>query len=103
MFDNEFRIVASEASQAGHQVVINYGARSNDALLQQYGFWEAHNPDDRYVLADCAASLHAAGALPGGVELAQLRRLVAGDGALRDALAEVRRLRCLTWCCIPPG
>ena len=34
----------------GKEVRISYGARSNDALLQNYGFVERTNPHDVYVM-----------------------------------------------------
>lgn len=36
------------AWQAGEQVFISYGPRSNDHLLQRYGFVEPNNPNDVY-------------------------------------------------------
>ena len=34
------------------QVFISYGNKSNDLLMQQYGFVETNNPEDVYVLAN---------------------------------------------------
>lgn len=34
--------------EAGEQVFISYGRRSNDELLQRYGFVESDNPNDIY-------------------------------------------------------
>lgn len=34
--------------EAGEQVFISYGPRSNDHLLQRYGFVEPSNPNDVY-------------------------------------------------------
>lgn len=37
-----------KAWKAGEQVFISYGARTNDLLLQRYGFIEPDNPNDVY-------------------------------------------------------
>lgn len=41
---------ASRLPAAGDEITISYGARSNDQLLQYYGFVEADNPHDVYIL-----------------------------------------------------
>lgn len=40
--------VVQKGWEAGEQVFISYGPRSNDHLLQRYGFVEANNPNDVY-------------------------------------------------------
>ena len=42
--------VPNSAIPAGNQVFISYGPRSNDQLLQYYGFVERDNPHDVYVM-----------------------------------------------------
>jgi hypothetical protein len=37
---------------AGSEVLISYGKRSNDHLLQYYGFVEKDNPHDVYIIQD---------------------------------------------------
>lgn len=51
-FGNSYSLaIASGASVApGEQLYISYGARSNDQLLQYYGFVEPDNPHDVYVM-----------------------------------------------------
>ncbi|CAN0408079.1 unnamed protein product, partial [Discosporangium mesarthrocarpum] len=34
--------------EAGDEIFISYGPRSNDRLLQRYGFVEQANPNDEY-------------------------------------------------------
>lgn len=40
--------LAQRGWEAGEQVLISYGPRSNDHLLQRYGFVEPNNPNDVY-------------------------------------------------------
>ena len=51
-FANAYSLASSSSSSvaAGDQVYISYGARSNDQLLQYYGFVETDNPHDVYVM-----------------------------------------------------
>lgn len=42
-----FRVVASQRWARDEEVFISYGAGSNDALLQLYGFVENNNQGDR--------------------------------------------------------
>ncbi|CAN0167683.1 unnamed protein product, partial [Ectocarpus fasciculatus] len=49
----------------GEQAYISYGLKSNDELLQFYGFVEADCPADTYVLDDIAKSLGVSGAKGG--------------------------------------
>lgn len=43
-----FASLAQSGWEAGEQVFISYGPRSNDHLLQRYGFVEPSNPNDVY-------------------------------------------------------
>ncbi len=51
-FSNSYSlsIKSNTALQPNEQVYISYGARSNDQLLQYYGFVESNNPHDVYVM-----------------------------------------------------
>ena len=51
-FSNSYSlsIKSNSALQPNEQVYISYGARSNDQLLQYYGFVESNNPHDVYVM-----------------------------------------------------
>jgi len=49
-FQDTFVASTSAAYVPGEQVMISYGAHSNDILLQYYGFVEAGNPNDSYTL-----------------------------------------------------
>ena len=52
-FTNAYSLATSKSSpvvSTGEQVYISYGARSNDQLLQYYGFIEKDNPNDVYVM-----------------------------------------------------
>jgi hypothetical protein len=49
-FANAYSLAANVQVQNGQQVYISYGSRSNDQLLQFYGFVEADNPHDVYVM-----------------------------------------------------
>ena len=49
-FANAYSLATTEDIPAGEQVFISYGARSNDQLLQYYGFVEPDNPCDVYVM-----------------------------------------------------
>ncbi|CAD7703203.1 unnamed protein product [Ostreobium quekettii] len=53
-FRDEYSVLAGEARQTGQQVFISYGEQSNDALMQFYGFVEADNPEDTYIIANMA-------------------------------------------------
>lgn len=47
-FSEKFVIEAGENYNIGDHVSISYGAQSNDAFLQYYGFVEERNPADTY-------------------------------------------------------
>lgn len=47
-FSNTFVVRAGEDYEVGDQAFISYGAQSNDAFLQYYGFIETDNPADTY-------------------------------------------------------
>ncbi|GKY95113.1 hypothetical protein MPSEU_000475200 [Mayamaea pseudoterrestris] len=51
-FENAYSLALDASSQVvpGDQVYISYGTRSNDQLLQYYGFVEVDNPHDVYVM-----------------------------------------------------
>lgn len=51
-FGNAYSLAVSSSATvaAGQQVYISYGTRSNDQLLQYYGFVEPDNPHDVYVM-----------------------------------------------------
>jgi hypothetical protein len=49
-FYDTFFAVAGRDFAPGSEVLISYGQRSNDHLLQYYGFVEKDNPHDVYVL-----------------------------------------------------
>ncbi|CAK0887763.1 unnamed protein product, partial [Prorocentrum cordatum] len=99
-FANEFVLRVRGAFAAGDQVCINYGEkRSNDALLQYYGFIEKDNPNDVYSM-DILAILDPETAATGqslqvdltrrGPDERSMRelRLLLADDAERRAVAE---------------
>jgi hypothetical protein len=45
------RVVARRAYAPGEQVFVAYGDKSNDSLLQNYGFSEEGNPFDNFRLS----------------------------------------------------
>ncbi|CAM9449751.1 unnamed protein product, partial [Laminaria digitata] len=47
-FYGYFAVTTKNGWEAGEQVFISYGPRSNDHLLQRYGFVEPSNPNDVY-------------------------------------------------------
>ncbi|KAL3932688.1 MAG: hypothetical protein SGBAC_010731 [Bacillariaceae sp.] len=49
-FSDAYSLSASQAIPSGKEVYISYGERSNDQLLQYYGFVEPNNPNDIYVM-----------------------------------------------------
>ena len=49
-FGNAYSLALQSPVAAGEEVFISYGTRSNDQLLQYYGFVEADNPHDVYVM-----------------------------------------------------
>lgn len=49
-FGNAYSLAVESKVDAGDELFISYGARSNDQLLQYYGFVEADNPHDVYIL-----------------------------------------------------
>ncbi|CAN0110191.1 unnamed protein product, partial [Phaeothamnion confervicola] len=52
-----FTITVNKPIATGEQALISYGRRTNDELLQFFGFVEADNPADCYTLADLPARL----------------------------------------------
>ena len=61
-FADAFAVILPEAVPVGGEVRICYGPRSNDQLLQQYGFVEADNPHDDFAIRqdDLVLALNAA-------------------------------------------
>jgi hypothetical protein len=49
-FQNAYSLAITTPVASGDQVFISYGTRSNDQLLQYYGFCETDNPHDVYIL-----------------------------------------------------
>lgn len=49
-FANGYSIALKDTLSKGSELFISYGARSNDQLLQYYGFVEQNNPHDVYVM-----------------------------------------------------
>lgn len=51
-FQNSYSLTSDSSTNIakGDQIYISYGARSNDQLLQYYGFVETNNPHDVYIL-----------------------------------------------------
>jgi len=91
-FADKFAVRVIGGFRAGEQACINYGeSRSNDALLQYYGFVERDNPHDTYeleILQHLDAEAAAAGEVlqvtlsrkgPDGSSLAKLRHLLADE------------------------
>eukprot|EP00198_Chlamydomonas_reinhardtii_P006814 XP_001696150.1 protein N-methyltransferase [Chlamydomonas reinhardtii] len=65
-FGDSYSVVASRDFKKGEQVFITYGAQSNDSLMQYYGFAEADNPQDTYVISDVLRWLQGFRPLPPG-------------------------------------
>jgi len=55
-----FEVVAAKSYSPGDQVYISYGERSNDQLLQYYGFVEPNNSNDVYEFDNIARPIAAA-------------------------------------------
>jgi len=49
-FGNAYSLALVSSVAAGNEVYISYGERSNDQLLQYYGFVEPDNPHDVYIM-----------------------------------------------------
>jgi len=49
-FANAYSLSTTSAIPSNSEVFISYGSRSNDQLLQYYGFVESDNPHDIYVM-----------------------------------------------------
>lgn len=49
-FGDAYSLSLAQSVEAGEELFISYGKRSNDQLLQYYGFVEVDNPHDVYVL-----------------------------------------------------
>jgi len=49
-FGNAYSLALQSSVGAGEEIFISYGSRSNDQLLQYYGFVEVDNPHDVYVM-----------------------------------------------------
>ena len=78
-FLNSFSLAAG-ATRAGRQVLVSYGAQSNDELLQWYGFVEEGNAHDTYTLTTLAGRVRDA-AGPSAVVAPGLAEARAGDSA----------------------
>lgn len=68
-FTNSYSLSTTSAVPSNSEVFISYGSRSNDQLLQYYGFVEPDNPHDTYVMPplrewDIAALEEACGGIP---------------------------------------
>lgn len=75
-FGNSFAVITSSYFPKGDEVTISYGGgRTNDQLLQLYGFVEAGTINEQYQIEDLAGALDEV--LPGGISQAQLARLQA--------------------------
>jgi len=62
-FQKSFLVVSSRSYSRDKQVFISYGKRSNDQLLQYYGFVERNNPHDVFQILDLAQAVKEA--MPG--------------------------------------
>ncbi len=49
-FADAYSLSATQSASVGDEVYISYGSRSNDQLLQYYGFVEVDNPHDVYIM-----------------------------------------------------
>lgn len=49
-FADAYSLSATQAVSSGEEIYISYGSRSNDQLLQYYGFVETDNPHDVYIM-----------------------------------------------------
>ena len=49
-FGNAYGLAVDQRVDANDELCISYGARSNDQLLQYYGFVEVDNPHDVYIM-----------------------------------------------------
>lgn len=49
-FADAYSLSVTQAVNSGEEVYISYGSRSNDQLLQYYGFVETDNPHDVYIM-----------------------------------------------------
>jgi len=68
-FGNAYSLSTTSSIPSNSEVFISYGSRSNDQLLQYYGFVEQDNPHDTYVMPplrewDIAALEEACGGTP---------------------------------------
>lgn len=68
-FANAYSLTTTAVVPSNSEVFISYGSRSNDQLLQYYGFVEPDNPNDTYVMPplrewDIAALEEACGGTP---------------------------------------
>ncbi|KAL3906142.1 MAG: hypothetical protein SGILL_009392 [Bacillariaceae sp.] len=78
-FGNAYSLSVTSPVAANSEMYISYGARSNDQLLQYYGFVERDNPHDIYVMPplrewDIAALEKACGGSFGSGKLQKLER-----------------------------
>ncbi|CEM11951.1 unnamed protein product [Vitrella brassicaformis CCMP3155] len=93
----QFEVPAAEGKSPNEQICLNYGARSNDQLLQQYGFIEEGNPHDTYVIdiiktlrdPQCISQLRAMAANNGDDEFFATK----DDGSERLAERLLKRLQ----------
>jgi len=64
-WSGDVTVVAGSSVAEGDEVFVSYGKKSNDALLQFYGFAENDNPNDLYVMGDFVSAMIESKAIDG--------------------------------------
>jgi len=97
-FTDNFAVNVGRSFEKGEEVLISYGTRSNDQLLQFYGFIEQENADDQYEVRGMLELLDEALVPPGRLQLLQdanlldfVRTGVATQGGFVDQTTQAVR------------
>uniref|UniRef100_A0A7S4NB00 Rubisco LSMT substrate-binding domain-containing protein n=1 Tax=Guillardia theta TaxID=55529 RepID=A0A7S4NB00_GUITH len=86
-----FEVQSSSNFNVGDQVFISYGDRSNDQLLQYYGFVEMDNVHDLYEIADLDGKLRKKGG-KGGSEVGSKDAYVSPKGLDEESMNRAKSL-----------
>ncbi|GAB5360846.1 hypothetical protein AAMO2058_000662300 [Amorphochlora amoebiformis] len=66
-WNGDVTVFAGTPVKEGEQVYVSYGDKSNDALLQYYGFVEDNNPNDVYIVQKCPDKLRETSIVKNGI------------------------------------
>ena len=87
-FKDTFVVSTESAYASGDQVFISYGEKTNEQLVQYYGFLLEDNPHDTYVLeAEIGGRAVKLAVMPNGQLAAETMKMLEGDGELKAGVS----------------